>query len=105
MKQQNKAAREYMRERDIEALNHVLSTELGRWFFCGLLERTKAHASSYTGNAETYYNEGKRSIGIAYERDVYKIGNDSTIGIDLIATAQKEYVQKKKEFIDLEQKG
>ena len=31
--QMKKTIKDYMQERDMQALNHVLSTELGRWFF------------------------------------------------------------------------
>lgn len=99
-----KTKQDYIRDRDIDALNHVLSTELGRWFFCRLLDRTGILKQSFTGNSETFFNEGKRKVGVAYMNDLGSIG-DGVEGVKKYHKAQLEYIQQQKLFNDLEKKG
>ena len=93
-----------MRERDVDALNHVLSTELGRWFFCRIFDHTGILKRSFTGNSETYFNEGRRSVGITYMQMLGAIG-DGVEGVKKYHQAQLEYIQQQKLFNDLEKKG
>ena len=93
-----------MRERDIDALNHVLSTELGRWFFCRIFDHTGILKRSFTGNSETYFNEGRRSVGITYMQMLGAIG-DGIEGVKKYHQAHLEYINQQKLFKDLEEKG
>lgn len=93
-----------MRERDVDALNHVLSTELGRWFFCRIFDHTGILKRSFTGNSETYFNEGRRSVGITYMQMLGAIG-DGVEGVKKYHQAQLEYINQQKLFKDLEEKG
>ena len=93
-----------MRERDIEALNHVLSTELGRWFFCWIFDHTGILKRSFTGNSETFFNEGRRSVGLTYMNMLGQIG-DGIEGVEKYHQAQLEYIQQQKLFKELEEKG
>lgn len=93
-----------MRERDIEALNHVLSTELGRWFFCRIFDHTGILKRSFTGNSETFFNEGRRSVGLTYMNMLGQIG-DCIEGVKKYHQAQLEYIQQQKLFKELEEKG
>ena len=99
-----KQKRDYMRERDIEALNHVLSTELGRWFFCRIFDHTGILKRSFTGNSETFFNEGRRSVGLTYMNMLGQIGDDIE-GVKKYHQAQLEYIQQQKLFKELEEKG
>ena len=99
-----KTKQERIRERDIEALNHVLSTELGRWFFCRLLDRTDILKQSFTGNSETFFNEGKRKVGLAYMNMLGQIG-DGVEGVKKYHQAQLEYIEQQKLFEALKEKG
>lgn len=100
----SKTKQEYIRDRDIDALNHVLSTELGRWFFCRLLDNTDILKRSFTGNSETFFNEGKRSVGLKYIQMLGAIG-DGVEGVLKYHQAQLEYINQQKLFKDLEKKG
>lgn len=100
----SKTKQEYIRDRDIDALNHVLSTELGRWFFCRLLDRTDILKQSFTGNSETFFNEGKRKVGLAYMNMLGQIG-DGIDGVKKYHQAQLEYINQQKLFKELEEKG
>lgn len=99
-----KTKQDYIRDRDIDALNHVLSTELGRWFFCRLLDRTDILKQSFTGNSETFFNEGKRKVGLAYMNMLGKIG-DGVEGVKKYHQAQLEYIEQQKLFEALTEKG
>ena len=99
-----KTKQEYIRDRDIDALNHVLSTELGRWFFCRLLDRTDILKQSFTGNSETFFNEGKRKVGLAYMNMLGQIG-DGVDGVKKYHQAQLEYIEQQKLFEALTEKG
>lgn len=100
----SKTKQEYIRDRDIDALNHVLSTELGRWFFCRLLDRTDILKQSFTGNSETFFNEGKRKVGLAYMNMLGQIG-DGVEGVMKYHQAQLEYIEQQKLFEALKEKG
>lgn len=99
-----KTKQDYIRDRDIDALNHVLSTELGRWFFCRLLDRTDILKQSFTGNSETFFNEGKRKVGLAYMNMLGQIG-DGVEGVKKYHQAQLEYIEQQKLFEALIEKG
>ena len=96
-----KQKRDYMRERDIEALNHVLSTELGRWFFYRILDRAKLNSQSFTGNSTTFFNEGMRAVAISLQNDLVRIG-DGIEGVKKYHLAQLENIQMQKYFKTLE---
>ena len=100
----SKTKQEYIRDRDIDALNHVLSTELGRWFFCRLLDRTDILKQSFTSNSETFFNEGKRKVGLAYMNMLGQIG-DGVEGVKKYHQAQLEYIEQQKLFEALKEKG
>lgn len=100
----SKTKQDYIRDRDIDALNHVLSTELGRWFFCRLLDRTDILKQSFTGNSETFFNEGKRKVGLAYMNMLGQIG-DGVEGVKKYHQAQLEYIEQQKIFEALIEKG
>jgi hypothetical protein len=100
----SKTKQDYIRDRDIDALNHVLSTELGRWFFCRLLDRTDILKQSFTGNSETFFNEGKRKVGLAYMNMLGQIG-DGVEGVKKYHQAQLEYIEQQKLFEALIEKG
>ena len=51
------------RER-IEGLGQLLATRQGRAWHWHLLSRCGVFTSSFTGNSATFFNEGKRDIGL-----------------------------------------
>jgi hypothetical protein len=99
-----KTKQDYIRDRDIDALNHVLSTELGRWFFCRLFDHTGILKRSFTGNSETFFNEGRRSVGLTYMNMLGRIG-DGVEGVKKYHQAQLEYIEQQKLFEALIEKG
>lgn len=93
-----------MEDKDREALKKVLKTQAGRWFFIRLLEQTGYQAPAFTGNSQTFYNEGRREFGVWLKKAVIAmLGMD---GFDLVQKAEKEYVsfqQKKKIFYEAQE--
>ena len=58
------------KELEIELKNDIRSiagTPAGRRFLWWLLSITGPHLPSYTGNSDTYFNEGRRSVGLEVE--------------------------------------
>lgn len=57
---------------ELEDLRVVLSTVEGRRYMLGLLQRCRIYKESFTGNSHTFYNEGKRNIGLKLFGDLHK---------------------------------
>ena len=66
------------------AIQNLLNNPDGKLFLFRLIERTGVFASSFTGNSATFYNEGRRSVGL----EVYR----------LLMTADPLALQKLVEF-------
>jgi hypothetical protein len=55
---------------ELNDLRTVMSTRQGRRFVWRLLEMTGIYRSSYTGNADTYFREGARNVGLVLMHDI-----------------------------------
>lgn len=58
------------RERDLEDLRFLLSTIQGRRFVWRQLSECGVFKSSFTGNSTTFFNEGRRDVGLKLMADV-----------------------------------
>lgn len=76
--------------RDQQALTALLKSEDGRWFLMRLLDATKVNSMCFTGNSKTFYNEGRRDVGLSILADVAKLGIE---GIKLKQQAEMEYIE------------
>lgn len=76
--------------RDQQALTALLKSEDGRWFLMRLLDATKVNSMCFTGNSKTFYNEGRRDVGLSILADVAKLGIE---GIKLKQRAEMEYIE------------
>lgn len=76
--------------RDREALTELLSTKSGRWFLMRLLDATNVHSKCFTGNSKTFYNEGRRDVGLSILADIAGLGID---GIKRKQQAEMEYIE------------
>lgn len=79
-----------IRRRDEEALRDLLGNESGRWFLMRLMDFTKVNQSCFTGNSHTFFNEGKREVGLEIMRMMAGLGIE---GVKLKQTAELEYIQ------------
>ena len=76
--------------KDNEALKELLNSESGRWFLMRLLDATKVNAVCFTGNSKTFYNEGRRDVGLGIIADIVKLGIE---GIKRKQQAEMEYLE------------
>ena len=59
-----------LRDRDTAALRAVMATREGRRTMWRIFEATGFHSISFTGNSETYFREGKRSVGLSLHTEM-----------------------------------
>ena len=72
-----------LQKRDQDALLTILNSESGRWFLMRLLDKTKVNADNFTGNSQTFYNEGMRKVGLLILNDIQ---------VELKQKAELEYI-------------
>lgn len=58
------------RQQEANDLKWLMSTEQGRRVAGRVLALTGIHQSSFTGNSETFFKEGRRSVGLALEAEI-----------------------------------
>lgn len=79
-----------IRRLDQSALLSLLKNKEGRWFLMRMLDATGINSNSFTGNSTTFFNEGKRQVGLEL------LGRISELGIDAVKLKQKaelEYIE------------
>ena len=76
--------------RDKEALLDLLVSESGRWFLMRMLDVTKVNSMCFTGNSKTFYNEGRRDVGLGIIKSILALGLQ---GIELKQQAEMEYAE------------
>lgn len=76
--------------RDKEALLDLLGSESGRWFLMRMLDATKVNSMCFTGNSKTFYNEGRRDVGLGIIKSILALGLQ---GIELKQQAEMEYAE------------
>lgn len=67
------------RERELNDLKFLLSSEQGRRFVWRYLELCGVFKSSFTGSSETFFLEGQRNIGLKLLADVMEADPESYI--------------------------
>lgn len=68
-----------MMRRDADALRFILKHKEGRWFLQRLLEQTMVTGEVFTGNSTTFYNEGKRHMGITLLENIRSLGKEAIL--------------------------
>ncbi len=76
--------------RDKEALLDLLGSESGRWFLMRMLDVTKVNSMCFTGSSKTFYNEGRRDVGLGIIKSILALGLQ---GIELKQQAEMEYAE------------
>lgn len=84
--------------RDKEAFMDILKSKSGRWFLMRLLDATGVHADNFTGNSRTFYNEGKRQIGLLILSQVAANGIEA---VKLKQKAELEYIEHQEKAREL----
>ena len=85
--------------RDKEALLDLLGSESGRWFLMRMLDVTKVNSMCFTGNSKTFYNEGRRDVGLGIIKSILALGLQ---GIELKQQAEMEYAEFQLKLQELE---
>lgn len=52
------------RENQLSAMRDIVENKGGAEFLWRLLSRCKLYETSFTGNSQTFFNEGKREVGL-----------------------------------------
>ena len=76
--------------RDKEALLDLLGSVSGRWCLMRMLDVTKVNSMCFTGNSKTFYNEGRRDVGLGIIKSILALGLQ---GIELKQQAEMEYAE------------
>lgn len=80
-----------MEDMDKAAYKKIMATKEGRWFYIRILQLTGYEAKSFTGNSQTFYNEGRRAVGIEMNQRLMDLhGHD---GFVWKQKAEKEFVE------------
>ncbi|MGM9519819.1 MAG: hypothetical protein ACI3WS_03990 [Phascolarctobacterium sp.] len=79
-----------IRRLDQNSLTSILKSKEGRWFLMRLLDATGVNSSSFTGNSTTFFNEGKRQVGLELLARIQEIGFDA---VKLKQKAELEYIE------------
>jgi len=66
-------------DRDIEDIKNVLSSRSGRRFYWRLLSFCGVFESSFTGNSQTFFLEGKRTVGLKMLDDLNRAQPDAYV--------------------------
>lgn len=75
---------------DQRSLMSLLKNKEGRWFIMRLLDATGINANSFTGNSHTFFNEGKRQVGLELLARIQDLGIDA---VKLKQKAELEYIE------------
>ena len=79
-----------IRRLDQQSLLGLLKSKDGRWFIMRMLDSAGVNAQSFTGNSTTFYNEGKRQIGLEILERIQELGLDA---VKLKQKAELEYIE------------
>ncbi len=71
-----KTKEESKRDQELNDTAHVLSSVQGRRFLWRLLGVCHVFKTSFTGNSTTFFNEGKRDIGLRVLGDINEASPD-----------------------------
>lgn len=69
LREQKRRAKD-RRAQEIEDIRELLKIPAGRRFLNRMLTISRTFHESFTGNSTTFYNEGKRSIGVTLAKDI-----------------------------------
>ncbi len=85
-----------VRQQELDDLQKILGTIEGRRLLVRLLDLCFDNKTSYTGNAQTYFNEGMRNVSLILKADIEALGIP---GIDLLHAAQREAITNQMDII------
>lgn len=75
---------------DAEDIKFVMSSKQGRRVVWRLLAKAGIYKSSFTGNSETFFNEGMRAVGLFLLDEVMRNSPDAFMQMTLESKAKPE---------------
>ena len=73
--------REHLRQRELADLRKLVASPEGKRFFLRSFDHTGLFRSSYTGNANTYFREGRRDVALWLFHEILEaVPDPSAIG-------------------------
>lgn len=63
-------------EQDADDIRWLMSYPQGRRLMHKLIDLSGVHSVSFTGNSNTFFNEGRRSLGLEFMQDAYAHATD-----------------------------
>ena len=87
-----------IRKMDQNAMLSMLKSRDGRWFIMRMLDSAGVNSQSFTGNSTTFYNEGKRQIGLELLARIQELGIEA---VKLKQKAELEYIEHQLKARDL----
>lgn len=80
-----------VRKKEVDDFKKVLSLPEGRRVMWKILSDSGVFRSSFTGNSTTFFNEGKRDIGLLV------LGGVNAAGLGFLAQMQEEFANEQKQ--------
>lgn len=77
-------------DRETEELREILTTYGGRAYIWRVLEKCGIYRTSFTGNSTTFFNEGKRSIGLEIIEELFNAHVSAYNAMQSEAVVRKE---------------
>lgn len=82
--------RKHKRDQEVEDLKVILATAGGRAFIWRFLSYCGVYRTSYTGNSTTFFNEGKRQVGLHLLDEVFEADPNAFTKMQTEAVARGE---------------
>lgn len=87
--------KEEIERQDRAAYEYMLNDRRGRWFLMRLFDCTFVNATTYTGNSNSFFNEGKRAVGINVNNKIVELLGMK--GITARQLAEREYIETQRD--------
>jgi hypothetical protein len=78
------------RENEIADLRKVLDTDFGRRFIWKIFGTCGIYRISFTGNSETFFNEGARNVGLKLRADVFEAKPEALLQMEIEAMKEEK---------------
>ena len=82
---EKKTKTQLRKEQEVEELKQVLSTKVGRNVLWRVLAKCGIFEGTFTGNSNTFFKEGRRSVGIEILADICKANDMAFINMQIEA--------------------
>jgi hypothetical protein len=99
-KQKKEEILKRIKDREVEDLKKLLSIPEGRRYIWKLMSSAGVFRTSFTGNSTTFFNEGKREIGLMVISEVMAASPTAFAQMQNEFTNEQKKISKQMEKID-----